>query len=78
MSRVIVDRETIAKLNRIAEATELCDDSGRVVGHFFPVLDPAIYKNQEPQISEDEMNRRERTGGGRSLAAIMADLEKRS
>jgi hypothetical protein len=73
-----VDRETIAKLNKIAEAIELCDDSGRVLGHFFPILDPAIYRSQEPQISEDEMTRRERAGGGRSLAAIMADLEKRS
>jgi CDI immunity proteins len=33
---------------------------------------------REPQIGEEEVQRRLREGGGRSLAEIMSDLEKRS
>ena len=32
----------------------------------------------EPQVSEEELDRRQREGGGRTLDEIMADLEKRS
>jgi hypothetical protein len=78
MTRLIVDSTTGARLSQVKHPLELCDDSGRVLGHFVPAVDPALYPKLEPQISEDEMRRREQKGGGRPLSAILADLEKRA
>ncbi|HVA46731.1 MAG TPA: hypothetical protein VNH11_10240 [Pirellulales bacterium] len=73
MKRVVLDAATIAKLSDY-EILELCDESGRVIGRFRPAVydDPAA----QPQISEDELDRRAAEVGGRSLAEIMADWEK--
>jgi hypothetical protein len=78
MTRLIVDSATLTKLRDARQTLELCDDLGRVVGHFVPTLDPSQCSTLEPQVSEEELDRRERFGGGRSLAEILADLEKRS
>jgi hypothetical protein len=71
MNRIIVDSVTKAKLASVREKSELCDDSGYILGHFIP-LDP-----REPRITPEEIDRRQRAGGGRSLAEILADLEKK-
>jgi hypothetical protein len=77
MNRVIVDPATLARLRDARQTLELCDDSGLVVGHFVPALDPSERARLEPQVSEEELDRRLRAGGGRSLAEILTDLEKR-
>lgn len=73
MNRVIVDPVTRAKLASVRQESELCDDSGRVLGHFIPLGD-----SREPRISDEEIERRLRCGGGRTLAEILADLEKKA
>ena len=77
MNRLVVDSATLARLRDVRQTLELCDDSGHVVGHFVPTVDHSQYSDLEPQISEDELDRRERVRGGRSLAEILTDLEKR-
>jgi hypothetical protein len=49
-----------------------------VVGRFVPTVDHSECAELEPRVSEEELDRRERAGGGRPLANILADLEKRS
>lgn len=78
MNRLVVDPATLAGLRDVRQTLELCDDSGRVVGHFIPTVDRSQYSELEPQISEDELDRRERIRGGRSLAEILTALEKRT
>ena len=78
MNRVVVDPATLAKLRDVRQALELCDETGRVVGHVVPTVEHSQYAELEPRISEDELDRRERIRGGRSLADILTDLEKRS
>ena len=73
MSRVTVNDDLQTKLAGLQQAVELYDASGRILGHFIPI--PA--SKREPQVSEEELRRRERQGGGRPLADILADLEKR-
>jgi hypothetical protein len=51
---------------------------GRLLGHFIPALDVSLDPRLQPRISEAEAQRRERAGGGRPLARILADLEKRA
>lgn len=78
MNRVIVDPATLVRLRDVQNTLELCDDFGQVVGHFVPVVAPSERAGLEPRVSEEELDRRERVGGGRPLADILTDLEKRS
>jgi hypothetical protein len=75
MTKIVVDAGTRRKLRNLAEDLQFTDEDGRVLGNF-----TAAAKNsrREPQIGEEEIQRRLREGGGRSLAEIMSDLEKRS
>jgi hypothetical protein len=73
MVRIVVDPATQARLEGLQVVAELCDASGRVLGRVVPVQQEVIL---EPQISEEELRRREAEGGGRPLAEILADLEK--
>ena len=72
MIRIIVDPATQSRLEDVQHVAEICDASGRVLGRFVPVLEDLI---PEPEISEEELRRRE-AEGGRPLADILADLEK--
>jgi hypothetical protein len=78
MVKLTVDHETRAMLLDLNERLELCDESGRLLGYFNPVVDPSMYEGLDSQVSAEELERRSREGGGRPLADILADLEKRA
>jgi hypothetical protein len=78
MTRIIIDAALRSKLDNLLQAVELCDESGRVLGRYVPLLEPSMYEGLEPQISDEELQRRKQQGGGRTLAEILADLEKRA
>ena len=78
MRIVIVDSHTCEKLVSVQSPVELCDDSGILSGHFIPSPDPRTQFQLDPQISEEELDRREREGGGRGLSEILADFERRA
>jgi hypothetical protein len=73
MPKLIIDSTLHEKLLTLTHAVELCDSQGRVVGRYTPVP-----SGRGPQISEEEIQRRKSQEGGRTLAEILADLEKRS
>jgi hypothetical protein len=73
MVRIVVDSAMQSRLEGMQVVAEICDASGRVLGRFIPVQQKLIL---EPQISDEELRRREAEGGGRPLADILADLEK--
>lgn len=72
---VIADEKMTAKLDAAGEPAMICTLDGRVLGYFTPA--PPARLNLEPQISEEELQRREQEGGGRNLADILRDLEAR-
>jgi hypothetical protein len=74
MTQIIVDPATLQQLRLARTTLELVDTTGNFIGHFVPAT-PA---GREPTISEVELQRREQRGGGRPLAQILADLEKRA
>jgi hypothetical protein len=74
MSQIVIDAAILQRLQQVQTTVELVDPAGKVVGHFVPATSPP----EEPYISEEELQRREAEGGGRSLAEILADLEKRA
>jgi hypothetical protein len=75
MTRIIVDDALRGKLHNLAERLELCDESGRVLGQVFPALDLSHYEPWEPQISEEELQRREQETESYTTAEVLAYLE---
>ena len=75
MVRVVVNPETESKLVGVRHVTEVCDASGRVLGHFVPKVEAEVL---DPGVSDEELDRREREESGRPLADILADLRKRA
>ncbi|MGH7199588.1 MAG: hypothetical protein ACREJB_03225 [Planctomycetaceae bacterium] len=75
MTKIVIDAALPEKLHQIQERVQLCTEDGRIVGVFLPVVDKSLYERIEPPISEEELDRREKQGGGRSLQEILRDLE---
>jgi hypothetical protein len=77
MTRVLLDATLRSKLHNLSHPLELCDDSGRVVGRVFPTLDLSQYEPLEPQVSEEELDRREQANERRyTTVEVLAHLEK--
>lgn len=73
MTRLVLDRDTLARLGPLDKPLQICDDSGHILGVFQPVRKEDL----EPAISRDEIERRKQEKSGRSLKEILADLESR-
>ncbi|NLX98352.1 MAG: hypothetical protein GXY83_19515 [Rhodopirellula sp.] len=77
MTRVVLDDTVWDKLAQ-AETVELCDPTGRRVGHFLSdeLYRRLLYDWANAQISDEELDRRYREPGGRTLAEIWARLSR--
>jgi hypothetical protein len=75
MTRIIVGTDLESKLRDAMELVELCDKSGKVLGEFLPRVDPAT-PDREPRVSEEELDRREKSDKWYSTAEVLAHLEK--
>jgi hypothetical protein len=81
MVRVTVDQATLAKLHNLAEMLEFSNESGEVLGYSTPVRSQgrSMYEGAYiPSFTEEELKRLQEQPGGRSLAEILTDLEKRA
>jgi hypothetical protein len=76
MSELIVDSGTLSKLRQVNERVEIRDQAGELIGYFTPKMDRRLYDSVEVPVSEEELRRRALKGGGRTLAEILADLER--
>ena len=59
MTKVILDAAQRRKLLDLTQPLEIWDESGRLLGRFIPILDSSRCKGVEPQLSEEELQRRE-------------------
>jgi len=76
MTRVTIDEATRTKLGDRREPLEVCDDTGRILAYVTPAHERSIYEQLVCPTSDEELDRRERAGGGRTLVEIWADLER--
>jgi hypothetical protein len=76
MSIIIVTDPLTSKLAAAESPLQICAPDGRVLGYFTPAKAKTV--NLDPGVSEEELDRREAAGGGRPLADILRDLEKRA
>ena len=76
MTRILYDAVLKEKLPNLETTIELCDEEGHVLARIEPVLDPALYSDLEPQISEEEIQRRfSEPGKTYTTAEVLAYLE---
>ncbi len=74
MDKIVINPAVGSQLGALEHPVELCDPSGRVLGWFQPAME---YEYYVPPFSEEELRAAEQEEGGRTLAEILADLEKR-
>lgn len=72
MGRLTLDDSTRAKLAAVGGCVELCDAAGNILGYFTPA---AVAGNQ-PQISDEEIERRKSEGSLYTYDEVIAHLRK--
>jgi hypothetical protein len=77
MKSIVVDEAVSTQLRQTNHTIDVCDGKGVLLGRFVPALDADAKARTQPSISEEDLDRRERAGGGRPLAHILADLDRR-
>jgi hypothetical protein len=77
MTRVVLDQTTLAKLRDPNGFIEVRDEQGQIVGYFHPTVNRSAYQSVEVPFTDEELDRFEQEPGGRSLAEILADLERK-
>jgi hypothetical protein len=74
MTRVILDATTRAKLpSDLNETLEICDEFGRLLGHFTPVANSSGRELEMPPLNDEELQRR-LTEPSFSTAEVLASL----
>jgi hypothetical protein len=63
MIRVPLDQTLRDKLHNLTQPLELCDDEGLVVARVIPVQAEEDFEPREPQVSEEELRRRQKSPG---------------
>ena len=76
MTRVVLDADLKTRLLDLSEPLELCDGDGRVLARVLPVFTSTEDGPFEPQISEEELDRREQGSEWLTTAEVLAYLEK--
>jgi hypothetical protein len=79
MGKLTIDSHLRNKLKGLNEPLELCDESGRTIGHFLPcdIYEDLFYGAlaAESPHSKEELERRHQETGGRSLVEIWQCLK---
>jgi hypothetical protein len=78
MNEVTVDAALRARLNNLDDLLQVRDESGRILGYFHPVVEPAASDatSIRSPFSTEELERRRSQRTGRSLEEILNDLSR--
>ena len=76
MTQLILDASMRSKLFELKQNLELCDESGQVLARLIPVVDSSSFEPREPQVSDEELRRREQSDEKTyTTAEVLAHLE---
>jgi hypothetical protein len=76
MERIVLDPQLRSRLNGLDEHVEVCDETGKTLGHFLP---ERLYREflvawSRFHLPDDELQRRRQEPRGRTLAEIKKSL----
>ena len=76
MTKLVIENALSEKLQRINHGVELCDSTGRTVGHFLPEAEylKVLYERAKRLFTDEQLDHARRQGGGKSLAEILERL----
>jgi hypothetical protein len=74
MTQIFLDASACNKLIKVLLPVEVCDPSGRVLGRFVPLIDPSEWEPVSPEVSEEELVRREQSTEWYSTEEVLAHL----
>ena len=76
MVQLSLDSDQLAELTGVNDAP-ICDSTGRLVGHFLSdeLYRRLLYDWANAQVSDEELDRRRQSPGGRKLSEILARLQ---
>ncbi len=76
MTQVILDATMRSKLHDLRQPLDLCDESGKIVAHVIPVLDPDDWEPvPPPELSEEELKKRENSSRWYTSDEVRRHLE---
>jgi hypothetical protein len=76
MNQIVVDASLTEKLSGLFEPVQLCDEHGRVLGDFCPVVDPSLYEGVDSPLSAEELERRSNEPGGLTTPEVLRKLRE--
>jgi hypothetical protein len=75
MTQIILDADLANKLHGLTQTVELVDPKGQVLGQFTPVIDMSEWEPISPDVSEEELDRREQSDEWYTFEEVMAHLK---
>jgi len=78
MPALILEQSAIDKLRVLKVGVEIRDQKGDLIGFFHPAITSDDVDQYECPVSNEELLRRARDGGGRRLGDILKDLRSRA
>jgi hypothetical protein len=77
MTQITLDAQVSQQLLNFCQPIELFDPSGRALGHFVPRIDLSEWEPVSPDISDEELDRRENSKEKHhTTEEVLAYLEK--
>jgi hypothetical protein len=78
VTKLTVDTATLAKLHNLDGLFEVCDESGRTLGYFHPLVQPGAHTPSAARspFTDEEIQQRRQQRTGRPLAEILEKLRQ--
>jgi len=76
MAKIIIEESLKTKLSKLEEEVEFCDESGNLLGYFYPSGKGgfSLPPGAKSPISDEEIERRRKEPGGHTLTEIWTRL----
>ena len=76
MTQIILDAALRSKLHDLSKPLDLCDESGKVLAHVIPALDPADYEPvPPPELSQGDLKTIEQSARWYTSEQVLKHLE---
>ncbi|MBY0526761.1 MAG: hypothetical protein K2R98_25440 [Gemmataceae bacterium] len=76
MTQITLDAYVASALHKVHQEVELCDPTGRVLGRFVPTIDMSQWVPVTPDISEEELDRRQNSNKWHTTEQVLEHLKK--